>query len=66
MMTNLQLGETLVHDHRSSLLRDAWVQRLRKRTVRAVVRTAAPTARSGNTTPAPAAQPTPVRELQPV
>ena len=42
-----QLAETLVNDHRSSLLRDASVRRLRRRTVRAVVRTAAPTVRSG-------------------
>ena len=40
MMTH-QLADTLVDDHRSSLLRDASVRRLRRRTVRAVVRTAA-------------------------
>ena len=57
MMTQ-QLAETLVNDHRSSLLRDASVRRFRKRAVRAVVRTAAPTVRSA--TPAVA----PVRHLE--
>ncbi len=64
MMTTPQLAETLVNDHRSSLLRDAWVQRLRRRTVRAVVRTAAPTVRSGSS-PKPVHVPEPVRHLQP-
>jgi len=65
MMTNPQHFETMVTDHRSSLLREARVHRLRRRTVRAVVRTAAPTVRAGNPglapTPAPA-----TRHLQPV
>jgi hypothetical protein len=61
MMTNPQHIETMVSDHRSSLLREARVHRLRRRTVRAVVRTAAPTVRSGNLArwPAPAHQPVP-------
>jgi hypothetical protein len=69
MMTNPQHFETLVSDHRSSLLREARVHRLRRRTVRAVVRTAAPTVRSGNLAawPVPAPQPAPAaRHLQPV
>jgi hypothetical protein len=71
MMTNPQHFETLVTDHRSSLLREARVHRLRRRTVRAVVRTAAPTVRSGNIAgrPAPVPQPVPApadRHLQPV
>ena len=61
MMTQ-QLAETLVNDHRSSLLRDATVRRLRRRTVWAVVRTAAPTVRSEIPAPAPA----PVRHLEAV
>ena len=61
MMTTPQHFETLVEDHRSSLLGDARVQRLRKRTVRAVVRTAAPTVRAGRTSAVQRA-----RELQSV
>jgi len=61
MMTQ-QLAETLVNDHRSSLLRDMTVRRLRRRTVRAVVRTAAPTVRSETPVPAPV----PVRHLEAV
>jgi hypothetical protein len=45
-MMSQQLAEILVNDHRSSLLRESSVRRLRKRAVRAVVRTAAPTVRS--------------------
>ena len=60
MMTQ-QLADTLVNDHRSSLLRDASVRRLRRRTVRAVVRTAAPTVRPANI-PVPVA----VRHLEAV
>ena len=61
MMTNLQHFDTLVSDHRSSLLREARVHRLRKRTVRAVVRTAAPTVR-----PVHAPAPVAVRHLEAV
>jgi hypothetical protein len=64
MMTQ-QLAETLVTDHRTTLLREASVRRLRRRTVRAVVRTAAPTVRTG-TPPAPAPAAAPVRHLEPV
>ena len=60
MMTQ-QLADTLVNDHRSSLMRDASVRRLRRRTVRAVVRTAAPTVRPANI-PVPVA----VRHLEAV
>ena len=64
MMTQ-QLAHTLVNDHRTSLLHDASVRRLRRRAVRAVVRTAAPTARSETPIPAaPAAAP--VRHLEAV
>jgi hypothetical protein len=66
MMTNPQLTETLVHERRSSLLREAGVRKLRKRAVRAVVRTAAPTVRSEIPVPVPAPAPEPVRELEPV
>ena len=65
MMTQ-QLAETLVNDHRSSLLRDASVRRLRRRAVRAVVRTAAPTVRSETPTGRPGSGPAPVRHLEAV
>jgi hypothetical protein len=61
-MMSQQLAEILVNDHRSSLLRESSVRRLRKRAVRAVVRTAAPTVRSETPVPAPV----PVRHLEAV
>ena len=67
MMTNPQHFETLVTDHRSSLLREARVHRLRTRTVRAVVRTAAPTVRAGKIAVWPTPKVAPAgRHLQPV
>ncbi len=61
MMSNLHLHETVVEDHRSALLREAWVQRLRRRNRRPGASPALPT-RKPAATPVSAS----VRVTQPV